>query len=102
MRIGREYKRLHTGETQLIGKMASQSIREGRVLERNMIKTAPDVLLGDELQIILQNRGVQLALPGIAKEEGLIGEVIRVQCPTTRKEFRGILNTQDEVLVSLR
>jgi flagella basal body P-ring formation protein FlgA len=101
-RVGREYNRLITKEDVYLGKMASQSIRAGRVLEKNMLKTAPDVRLGDDLQIILLNKGVSLALPGIAKEEALIGEEIRVQCPTTRKEFRGVLQNAQEVLVSLR
>ena len=101
-RIGREFKRLILDRSQLVGQMATQSIREGRTFQRNSVRMRPDVLLGDELQIILQNEGLSLELPGIAKEEALIGEEIRVQCPTTRKEFRGILENEREVVVSLR
>ena len=102
IRVGREYRRLLTADTKIMGMMASQSIRAGRPLEKNMIKFAPDVLRGAELQIILNTNGISLALPGVAKEEALIGEELRVQCPTTRKEFTGILQNQQEVLVSLR
>jgi len=100
--IGREYRRILTDATRLFGKMSTQVIREGRVIERNMVRTRPDVLMGDHLQIILLDEGLHLELPGVAKEEGLIGQAIRVQCPTTRKEFSGILESQTEVLVTLR
>ncbi len=101
-RMGREFKRTLFDMEKIHSKMAAQTIREGRSIERNMVRTRPDVLLGDNLQIILQDEGLLLELPGVAKEEGQIGEEIRVQCPTTRKEFRGILENINEVVVSLR
>ncbi len=101
-RIGREYRRVLINADQVYDKMATQMIREGRLIERNMVRIPPDVLMGDPLQIVLNDHGLRLELAGIAKEEGLIGEVIRVQCPATRKEFRGILENSKEVMVSLR
>ncbi len=101
-RIGREYRRLILNTDLIYGKMATQLIREGRPIERNMVRVRPAVLLGDDLQIILMDQGLKLELPGIAKQEGHIGQKIRVQCPATRKEFRGILENQNEVVVSLR
>ena len=101
-RVGREYQRALVRENEILGKMASQTIPAGRIIERNMLKNAPDVLRGAALQIVLMDKGLALELPGIAKEEGLIGEEIRVQCPTTRKEFRGILQNPQAVIVSLR
>ncbi len=101
-RVGREFQRIVFDTDAIYKKMATQMIREGRAIERNMVRNRPDILLGDNLQIILKDKGLQFELPGIAKEEGLIGEEIRVQCPTTRKEFRGVLENTNEVLVSLR
>lgn len=101
-RVGREFQRIIFDIDKIHEKMATQMIREGRAIERNMVRTRPDVLLGANLQIILHDEGLQLELPGIAKEEGQIGQEIRVQCPTTRKEFRGILENINEVVVSLR
>ncbi len=100
--VGREYRRILTDASQIYGKMSTQIIGEGRVIEQNMVRIRPDVLLGDNLQIILLDEGLHLELPGVAKEEGSIGEAIRVQCPTTRKEFSGILDNQNQVIVSLR
>ena len=101
-RVGREFQRTLFDTDKIYSKMATQMIREGRTFERNMVRNRPDVLLGDDLQIILHDEGMQFELPGIAKEEAQIGEEIRVQCPTTRKEFRGILESINEVVVSLR
>ncbi|MEA3286024.1 MAG: flagellar basal body P-ring formation chaperone FlgA [Candidatus Marinimicrobia bacterium] len=101
-RIGREYCRVLADADQVYTKMATQMIREGRIIERNMVRVPPDVLRGAEVQIVLNNDGLRLELAGIAKDEGLIGEEIRVQCPATRKEFRGILESPKQVSVSLR
>lgn len=101
-RVGREYHRILIDPNLVYAKMATQMIREGRVIERNMVRTRPDVLLGAALQIKLVDEGLVFELPGIAREEAQIGEQIRVQCPTTRKEFQGILENENLVLVSLR
>lgn len=101
-KIGREYSRLVMDSETIMDKMATQMIREGRAIERNMVRIPPDIMLGAELQIILKDQGLSLELPGVAKEEGLIGQEIRVQCPSTRKEFRGVLENINEVVVSLR
>jgi flagella basal body P-ring formation protein FlgA len=101
-RIGREYGRVLSTGDQVYTKMATQMIREGRVIERNMVRVPPDILRGSALQIVLNQHGLRLELAGIAKEEGMIGDKIRVQCPTTRKEFRGTLESATAVTVSLR
>ncbi len=101
-RLGRDYQRILLDTEKIYEKMATQMIREGHPIERSMVRPRPDVLMGDNLQIIVKDAGLSLELPGIAKEEGHIGSEILVQCPTTRKEFRGILENLNEVIVSLR
>jgi len=101
-RLGRDYQRILLDTEKIYEKMATQMIREGHPIERSMVRTRPDILMGDKLQIIVKDEGLSLELPGIAKEEGHIGAEILVQCPTTRKEFRGILENLNEVVVSLR
>jgi len=102
VRLGHSYTRVIRDSNQLLNKMAVQALRAGKPIERNMVRIQPDVQLGDELQVVLQNQGLALQLPGIAKQEGQIGDEIKVQCPSARKEFKGTLSAGKQVLVSLR
>ncbi len=100
--IGREFNGIILDPTLIYEKMATQVIQPGRPIKQSMIRKRPDVLLGDNLNIIMKVQGLSLALPGIAKEDACIGEVVRVQCPTTRKELRGILDNSNQVIVNRR
>jgi len=101
-RLGREFKGVILDPTLIYDKMTTQIIKQGSPIKQSMIRTRPDVLLGDKLEIIVLDQGLSLALPGIAKEDACIGEIVRVQCPTTRKELRGILDNSNQVIVNRR
>ncbi len=100
--LGREFKGIILDPTLIYDKMTTQIIKQGSPIKQSMIRNHPDVLLGDMLEIIVLDRGLSLALPGIAKEDACIGEIVRVQCPTTRKELRGILDNSNQVIVNRR
>ncbi|MFH1851438.1 MAG: flagellar basal body P-ring formation chaperone FlgA [Candidatus Neomarinimicrobiota bacterium] len=97
--LDREYGTHLTEIEAACGLVARQLIRPGTVLETDLIRRAPDVLRGSDLEVQLLAGGLVVSTAGVAKAEGNVGEKIAVFCPATRKILAGTIIASDRVWV---
>ena len=70
------------------GLQAQQPIAAHRPLTRHVIAAPPVVHRGDAVTISAGAGGIHISLPGIAVEDGRVGEAIRVRNSSSNQEFR--------------
>ncbi len=100
-RLYRHHRGFYRHSEEVIGMLTSQVIAKGRVLGPEMLKVNPDIQRGDSIEVILVRGGVEFSLKGIARQDALAGEAIRVYCPAPRKEYVGLVDNHETVTVTL-
>lgn len=73
----------------VVGLRVARSIRAGQIVERKNIEYPPVVAKGDFVRIIAQRGSMVLTASGVARQDGRMNEVIRVQNSSSQKEVRG-------------
>lgn len=73
----------------VVGLRVARSIRAGQIVERKNIEYPPVITKGDFVRIIAQRGSMVLTASGVARQDGRMGEVIRVQNSSSQKEVRG-------------
>ncbi|OQY25724.1 MAG: flagella basal body P-ring formation protein FlgA [Desulfobacteraceae bacterium 4572_35.2] len=73
----------------VVGLRVARSLRAGQIVERKNIEYPPVVTKGDFVRIIAQRGSMVLTASGVARQDGRMGEVIRVQNSSSQKEVRG-------------
>ncbi|MEA3466149.1 MAG: flagellar basal body P-ring formation chaperone FlgA [Thermodesulfobacteriota bacterium] len=74
--------------TNVVGKQVARSLHAGRVVQRKNVKYPPLVEKGAFIKIIARRGGMLLTAIGIARQDGQLDEVIRVQNSRSQKEIR--------------
>lgn len=69
----------------LIGKIALKTIKPGAAIELSAVQAPPLVRKGEMVKIVLNKGGISLSTLGIAKADGVKGEIIRVQNTNSNK-----------------
>jgi flagella basal body P-ring formation protein FlgA len=69
---------LYGGTEEVVGGVAERNIQSGKVVRKSLIGRAMDVKAGDLVVIVAKSDAVQLTVRGIARKEGVIGEMIPV------------------------
>jgi flagella basal body P-ring formation protein FlgA len=65
--------------SELQNRLARQTITEGRVLTSRLIKLEPIVRQGESVNVVSRRNGILLTLQGIARQDGCLGQIIRVK-----------------------
>jgi flagellar basal body P-ring formation protein FlgA len=78
---------------------SKRSITNGNVITWNDLEVRPDVLRGEYVKITTQNGLVTISVDGIAREDGRIGEIIRVENAQYRKVLRARVTDVAKVVV---
>ncbi len=68
-----------THASSLVSVSMKRSGRTGDLLTREMIEPSPAIRVGDRVTILYERSGFTIALDGVAWEDGLTGEAIRVK-----------------------
>ncbi len=69
---------LYGATEEVVGRVAERNIQSGKVVRKSLIGRAMDVKAGDLVVIVAKGDAVQLTVRGIARKEGVIGEMIPV------------------------
>lgn len=85
----------------LVGKELSQATRAGTTLQRTAVKTPPVIKRGREIMLVASGGGVRVAQRATAKEDGLLGEWIRVQPGSGGRILRAEVVSANEARISL-
>jgi len=85
----------------LLGLRVSRIVRAGEVITENLVETVPVIMRGNRVEIVVQKGTLQIKMPGIAREDGRLGDIIKVKSPETRKILRGKVINPATVVVNL-
>ena len=82
--------------------VAKKDFKEGEFIDRRFVKVRPDVTRNSEVRIILNSdSGFQIAIDGIAKTEGTIGEYVTVENKMYNKTYTGKVIGENKVQVNI-
>ena len=82
--------------------VAKKDFKEGEYIDRRFVKVRPDVTRNSEVRIILNSdSGFQIAIDGIAKTEGTIGEYVTVENKMYNKTYTGKVIGENKVQVNI-
>jgi len=73
----------------LVGKRAKINIGIGKIIYKNMVEIPPAVKRGQRVLIVAESDTLRVTAPGVAKENGRIGDLIKVQNLLSKKVVVG-------------
>ena len=85
----------------IAGNVAKRFIRAGEVLRPHMIKKRPLLKRGERVKVRIISNNVEIATYGKVKEDGYVGESVRVVCEPADRIFVGTVLDSLTVLVKL-
>ncbi|MBF0521264.1 MAG: flagellar basal body P-ring formation protein FlgA [Nitrospirae bacterium] len=88
-----------TDPSKIVGKMVNHTIPANRVITSILIETAPVVQKGREVVMMVTADKFTITMSGIAKEDGIIGQYIRVANPKSKKIIFGKVIDSRTVIV---
>ena len=83
----------------VVGKRVARSVRAGQVIERKNVEFPPLVKKGAFVRIVARRGAMLLTAIGIARQDGQLEEIIRVQNSRSNKEIRARVVGPDQVEV---
>ena len=81
------------------GTVAREELRPGQWLTEQMLQVPDMVKRGQSVKVRLVRGPIQIAAPGIARQGGALGEVVRVENMQSRREVFARVISKDEVQV---
>ena len=73
----------------LLGKQTTRSVSAGSMWRESHVKPVPVVTRGEPVRLRIETGALWIEGPGRAREDGLVGDSIRVLNLTSRREIRG-------------
>lgn len=84
----------------LLGMETKQVVKEGMAITRAFVRPRPLLHKGDPVNIQVEAGDLVVSTPGIAREDGLDGEKIKVMCKKTRKSLYAIVASPTTVKIA--
>lgn len=81
--------------------IAKKNYRPGDTIDMTFIKPAPDIVKDGLVFVMFKSSNVSVTVPGKAMEEGNIGDYIRVRSKEFRKDYRGKIISECQILVNI-
>lgn len=101
----RDVTLLHSGYykdlTQVVGQVSKRPIREDQVVNSAILQPAMMVDRGEKVVIFAEGKGLSIRTTGVAMQQGVHGELIRVKNSKTNKVVEGRISGPGQVKVSL-
>lgn len=79
---------------------SAKYIKPGSIITMQMVRIPPTLKKGDNVEIRLNSGNLFLSTPGIAKEDGYLGQDIKVVCQKSRKNLKGKVQSKNLVLIT--
>ncbi len=86
----------------VIGKRAKRFIFPGSIVRSDFIDTPPVVRRGDRVVILLDTDTIRVTAPGIAEEDGRVGDIIKVENVMSKKVIFGEVRDGKRVVVRIQ
>jgi len=84
----------------LVGKRTKRRVPQGAVWRADWVEEAPLVSRGQPVRLRYESGALRIDATGVAREEGRVGDLVRVQNPTSRRELRGRVAADGSVHVA--
>lgn len=82
--------------------VAKKEFKEGEIIDKRFVRVRPDVIKNSEVRIILNSdSGFQIAIDGIARTDGTIGEYVTVENKMYNKVYNAKVVGENRVLVNI-
>jgi flagella basal body P-ring formation protein FlgA len=94
-------RRVLTSREQFIGKRVARAISPGGVLLRSSLELERLVRRNDTIRVEAYGDGLELKMEARALENGVLGQIIRVENPTSRRRFLAEVTGERSGRVSL-
>ena len=76
---------IYNYEGDVIGKKMTRGIKAGQPLKKSLLEIPEDISRGDKVTILAENKTLRITVPGIAGENGIRGETIKVKNINSKK-----------------
>ena len=86
---------------QLNGKRVARNLRKGAILTTNCLENIPDIESGNEISIVYASENCRIAASGVALQNGMTGEFIRVKNSASGKIIMAKIIDSKEVSVEI-
>ncbi len=86
---------------ELSGLRTTRLIQAGDVITENLVETLPVIARGGGVEIHFKRGLLEITTPGIARQDGKIGDEIRVKCVESKKSYTAKVIDAKTVLVDL-
>lgn len=100
--VSRDYRNMIRCPDSAVGLITKQVVKEGEPLKQSILREPPDVFKGDKVNVKLVSGDLVVTARGEVKEDGLIGEKVKVFCETTRKLVYGIVQSPELVIIQIK
>jgi flagella basal body P-ring formation protein FlgA len=94
-------KQFYLTGADVVGQRAKRFLQAGELVYADALESPPLVERGSEIEIYFTKGPLQISLPGVAREDGRLGDEIKVKCSETKKIFKGSVLDSGTVLVNL-
>lgn len=84
---------------EIIGKRLKTAVTEGKILTYDLIESPPIIKRGDVVTIKKEDEFLIIGAKGVAKENGRLGDKIKVENTTSKKIITGIVEDDKTVIV---
>lgn len=88
-----------TEPEQVVGKRCKRILHAGDLVTENKVEDMPMVAAGSPVKIHFRGEGIEITMPGIARQDGFANSKILVKCLTTKKNFTAIVQSARSVVV---
>lgn len=106
-KVSMPWKLLPAGSTgvsldQIVGQRAKTTLNMGSVIYSALLEDSPMVKNGEIVELTIHSgQGVMIRSRGVAKQEGRVGDAIRIEQPDTKKMLSGVITDRKAVEVRL-
>jgi len=86
---------------QVVGRILARSAGPQEIITTRHLSSQPIIKRGDNVNVVLDQGGLEIATKGVAQEQGHPGKTIRLINPKSKKEFQGLVVDAKTVKVQL-
>lgn len=83
----------------VVGMMTTKALSPGEIVTAENLRPRPLIVRGEKIQIHFSKHGVEIILPGIARQSGAKGETVLVKCTENKKTYSGTVISSEVVAV---
>jgi flagella basal body P-ring formation protein FlgA len=94
-------KKTFSSLKEMSGLRTTRLIQTGDVITENLVETLPVIARGGGVHIRFKRGLLEITTPGIARQDGKIGDEIRVKCVESKKSYTAKVIDAKTVLVNL-